>query len=442
MKIFDHHFTASQIILSGFAAVILAGAFFLMLPFSTASGQPASFSDALFTAVSSVCVTGLVVRDTGTYWSAFGQTVILVLIQIGGMGVITSASVISVFSGKQMDLRHRSTLQSSLSAPNVGGIVSLTGFIIKTAAVLELLGACILTPYFSGLFGFPKGMFYALFHSVSAFCNAGFDLMGSFGEFSSLTSVYDSAVVSLCLIFLIIAGGIGFLTWDDIRQHQLHFRKYRMQSKVILSVTALLIIFPALYMYIFEFSSFPFRERLLLSLFQSVTPRTAGFNTADLNAMSAAGLGIIMILMLTGGSPGSTAGGMKTTTLAVLLSTALSVFRRREHTNFFGRRIDENAVRTALTVLTMYIVLFLTGSFILFHADNISFGACLFEAASALGTAGLSLGITPRLSSISRTVLIFLMYIGRVGGLTLIFAAVNDGHRVSSRLPEENITIG
>ena len=434
--------SSSQIIILGFAALILIGSLLLMLPVSTQDGRSANFSDALFTATSAVCVTGLVVQDTATYWSTFGQAVIIALIQIGGMGVVTVAIAISSFSGKQISLKQRSTMQEAISAHKVGGIVRLTGFIIKMTIIFELLGAVIMAPTFCKEFGVLKGIWYAVFHSISAFCNAGFDLMGVKTPYSSLTYFVDNPVINFVIMSLIIIGGIGFMTWDDIKVNKHHVRKYRMQSKVILITTVLLISLPALYFFLFEFGDKPMGERIWSSLFQSVTPRTAGFNTADLTQISETGTAITIMLMLIGGSPGSTAGGMKTTTLAVLFSTAISVFRRREHTHFFGRRVNDDTIRNAATILMMYVILFLTGGFLISHIESLPLLTCLYETASAIGTVGLTLGITPNLGIASQIILIVLMYIGRVGGLTLIFSALSGNQGNTARLPQEKITVG
>lgn len=431
-----------RIIILGFSAVILLGSFLLMLPFASRTGAVTPFLHALFTATSAVCVTGLVIYDTAVYWSLFGQAVILVLIQIGGLGVVTVAGAFAILSGRKIGLMQRSTMQEAIAAPNVGGIVRLTGFILKAVPVVELLGAAALFPVFYKEFGAVRGLWYALFHSVSAFCNAGFDLMGVKAPFSSLTDYAAQPVVTLVIALLIVVGGLGFLTWEDIRTNRHHLRRYRMQSKVILTVTAALILFPALYFFFFEFAAAPLGERALLSVFQSVTPRTAGFNTADLTAMSETGQFLITILMLIGGSPGSTAGGMKTTTLAVLLAAALAVFRRRSQPHFFHRRVSGDTVIQASTILMMYLVLFLTGGLIISRMEGLPLLTCLFETASAIGTVGLSLGITPGLNPLSHLILIALMFFGRVGGLTLIYAALTRVQSCCSRLPQERITVG
>lgn len=442
MKKIKKQLSSAQIIILGFAAVILAGALLLMLPISSRAHVITNFFDALFTATSAVCVTGLIVYDTATYWTPFGQAVILTLIQIGGMGVITVAVALSTLAGKRIGLKQRSTMQEAISAHKVGGIVRLTGFIIKATILFEVLGAVCMAPVFCKEVGIAKGIWYSIFHSVSAFCNAGFDLMGCKQPFSSVTYFVANPVINLTIMFLIVTGGIGFLTWDDIRTNKWHLRKYRMQSKVILVTTAFLILVPAVFFFFNEFSNLPMAERIWGSLFQSVTTRTAGFNTIDLTIISEVGITIMIMLMIIGGSPGSTAGGMKTTTFAVMLSTAVSVFTHKEHTNFFGRRLEDGVIRHAITLLTMYLVLFLNGGFIISLVEDLPLLTCLFETASAIGTVGLTLGITPSLSLISKLILIGLMYFGRVGGLTLIFAAMSNNKSTTARLPQEKLTVG
>ena len=434
-------------IIFGFILVNLMGCLLLMLPSSTVEKVGTSFSDALFTSTSAICVTGLVIHDTASYWSMQGQLIIMVLIQIGGMGVITAASAIAILSGKKIGLMQRSTMQESISATQVGGIVRLTGFILRAMLAIELLGAICMAPVFCEEFGMKKGVWYAVFHSVSAFCNAGFDLMGVNQPFPSLTGFNGNTTINLAIMALIVIGGIGFLTWDDIWHHRLHFHKYRLQSKVILTVTILLILLPALYFYFYEFGRAEWtdlseKERILASAFQSVTPRTAGFNTGDLNRMSEPSQLIMILLMLIGGSPGSTAGGFKTTTLAVLLLTSFAVFFRKEDVQCFGRRIPSETVKNAATILFLYMSLFLLGGVVISCVDQVPLMGALFETSSAIGTVGLSLGLTPQLSLFSHMLLILLMFWGRVGGLTLIFAVVS-GHRFTkSKLPQEKITIG
>ena len=434
--------TSSQIIVLGFLGAILLGALLLMLPFATADGKGAAFADALFTATSATCVTGLIVQDTATYWSGFGQAVILVMIQIGGMGVVTMAVAISVASGKKIGLMQRSTMQEAISAPQLGGIVKLTGFILKTTVIIEGTGALIMAPVFIKEFGFPKGIWYAVFHSISAFCNAGFDLMGAKEKYSSLTYFIGNPLINIVIMTLIIVGGIGFLVWQDVKTNKFHLHKYRMQSKLVLITSAILIVLPAVCFFFSDFKEMPMLTRIFGSIFQSVTTRTAGFNTADLTKLGSGNTALMIVLMLIGGSPGSTAGGMKTTTLAVLLLTAVSVFRRKEHTNFAGRSIADSVLRNAIAIVTMYVTLFLAGGVIITVIEKLPMMTCMFETASAIGTVGLTLGITPSLGPVSRIILIFLMYIGRVGGLTLIFSALTTSQSNMARLPQEKLTVG
>lgn len=431
-----------QIIIAGFLLVILLGTLLLMLPIAVRKGPGASFSDALFTATSAVCVTGLVVQDTATYWSSFGQAVILLLIQVGGMGVVTVAVAVAVASGRKIGLMQRSTMQEAIAAPQVGGIVRMTKFILQTSVVIELAGAMLLAVGFSKDYGLGRGIWYGIFHSVSAFCNAGFDLTGAREPFSSLTAYSDVPLINLTVMALIITGGIGFLTWEDVKKNKWRVSRYRMQTKVILSVTALLIILPALYFFCCEYMDLSLKERIWMSLFQSVTTRTAGFNTADLTLLSETGQMMMIILMLIGGSPGSTAGGMKTTTFAVLCSSAIAVFRKKEEAHFFGRRISVEAVRTAATIFVMYISLALSGAMVISYMEKIPVVSALFETSSAIGTVGLTLGVTTKLGIVSRVILILLMFLGRVGGMTLIFAAFSEKKSCSARLPMEKITVG
>lgn len=434
--------TSFQMIVLGFAGVILLGALLLMLPISSGDGIVTDFRDALFTATSAVCVTGLVVKDTGSYWSSFGQAVILLLIQIGGLGVITVATTFSMLSGRKISLMQRSTMQSSISAPRVGGIVKLTRFILKGTFFVEFAGMLLLLPVFCRDYGL-KGIWMSLFHSISAFCNGGFDILGTKDQlFSSLTGYAGNTLLNTTIMLLIVIGGIGFLTWDDVCVYKWHIKRYSTQSKVALSVSALLIMLPAVFFFFCDFSGLPMKERILVSLFQSVTTRTAGFNTADYAGMSGVSKMLVIMLMLVGGSPGSTAGGMKTTTLAVLVLNAIATFYRKEDTEVYGRRLEAGVVKNAATILTLYLFLFLTGGMIISLVENLPLSDCLFEAASAVGTVGLTLGITSSLGGVSQVVLIVLMYLGRVGGLTLIYATVSGTKLSGARLPVDKITVG
>ena len=434
--------TSFRVILAGFILLILAGAFLLSLPAASASHTQTPFLDALFTSTSAACVTGLVVRDTATYWSLFGRTVILILIQIGGLGVVTVAVFMIVLSGKQIGIHQRSVMQDAISAPQIGGIIRFTKFFIGGTALFEALGMIALAPPFIREFGIAKGLSYALFHSISAFCNAGFDLMGIRGQYSSLSSFRHNRWVLTVIMGLIIFGGIGFLTWRDLLDNRLRWRRLRLQTKIILFTTGALLVLSFLYFFFVEFRGAGLRDRLWDSMFAAVTPRTAGFNTFDYGALSETGLLITIILMLTGGAPGSTAGGMKVTTLFAVCLACADDLRRKDDVNCFGRRLDESSIHRAFSLLVIYIILLLSGTMILSLCESVPLVSAMFECASALGTVGLSTGITPGLGAVSKTILILFMYFGRVGGLTIMYAAVSVTKRTIRRYPMEKIAVG
>ena len=431
-----------EMIVFGFAGVILLGAIILMLPISSSAGVVTPFDKTLFTATSAVCVTGLVVVDTGSYWSAFGQAVILLLIQTGGLGVITVVASFSMVSGRKISLMQRSTMQDAISAPKVGGIVRLTKFILQGTFLIELVGAILMLPVFCRDYGW-KGIWMSVFHSVSAFCNAGFDILGTTEQtFPSLTGYIANPLINIVIMLLIVIGGIGFLTWDDFCTNKWNLKRYRLQSKIILVTTAVLILLPAIFFFLSDFAGFSMGKRILASLFQSVTLRTAGFNTADLGAMNDSSKAIMTLMMLIGGSPGSTAGGMKTTTIAVLILNAFATFGREAETEVFGRRFDNTVVKNAATIAILYFFLFFTGGIAISQIEHVALSDCLFETASAVGTAGLTLGITTKIGLVSHLILVALMYLGRVGGLTLIYAAISVKIQSGAKRPLDKITVG
>ena len=439
--------TPAQIIILGFMALILTGALLLTLPCASRGDGGAPFLDALFTATSATCVTGLVVYDTYQYWTGFGQTVILLLIQIGGMGVVTMAVAIFRFTGRRISLKQRWVMQESISAPQVGGIVRMTGFILKSMFLIEAIGAALLAIRFIPQFGPLRGLWYSVFHSISAFCNAGIDLMGEETAFSSLTSYVGDPLVSGVVAMLIVTGGIGFLTWHDIRTHKYHFKRYRLQSKLVLCTTAILLVASYVFFLVYEFGLPQWKgltagERVTAAMFQAVTPRTAGFNTVDLTALSQPAQLFTILLMLTGGAPASTAGGFKVSTLAVLLLSVRAVYRNKESAQCFGRRFPTDTLRSASAIFVMYIALFLAGGMLICCIEGIPLMNALFEAASAIGTVGLSLGSTPELCAVSKIILIALMYFGRVGGLTLIYAMSTSTSSAVSQYPQESVTVG
>lgn len=440
--------TSTQIILLGYAAIILGGALLLMLPISSHTSEWTSFPDALFTATSATCVTGLIVVSTAGYWSLFGQLIILALIQIGGMGFLTMAVMVFVVAGRRIGLRQRFTMQESIGAPALGGIVRLTRFIFKGVLIFEGLGALALSFRFVPMLGFVRGIYYAVFHSISAFCNAGFDLMDGVAGEGSLTYFANDPYVNLVIMLLIVIGGLGFFVWEDLYLHKGHLHRCRLHTKIVVLSSILLLTVPPLLIFFFDrnvegFQALGEGNRLLASFFQSTSARTAGFNTIDLNLMSHASKMLMIILMLIGGSSGSTAGGMKTTTIATLLLCVRSSMTRENELRIFGRRLDDSCLRSAVTVFFSYICLFMGGAVLLTQFDGVPMMSAMFETSSAVATVGLSLGITPGLSTASMCVLIFLMFFGRVGCLTMVYAFAETHHNAGlSRLPLEKIAVG
>lgn len=433
--------SSTQIILGSFLTTVLIGTVLLFLPISSNSGKPTDLLTCLFTATSSLCVTGLVVVDTATHWSLFGQFVILILIQIGGLGVIVVATMISLFLGQKISISQRSVIQEALATQHVGGTIKLVKFIINFVIAFELIGAFLLFLHFIKEFDFFTSIWYSIFHSISAFCNAGFDLMGIKLQFSSFTSYESSILLNATIMLLIIFGGIGFAVWEDMFNKKFNFRKYKLQSKLVIITTFLLIVIPATYFYFFEYHTRSGASRILPSLFQSVTTRTAGFNTTNFADMSEVGKAISIILMIIGGSPGSTAGGMKTTTFAIIMISTMSVFKRHNEPHMFNRRIEIQIIKNAMTIFVMYINLFLLFGFIICKIEGLALTDTLFETASAIGTVGLTLGITTKLSAISKVLIIILMFLGRVGGLTFIYAIIPTLNTESGYI-SENVAVG
>lgn len=437
----------TKVILLGYCGIILLGSLLLALPFASRSGEATAPLEALFTAASATCVTGLVRFDTYRYWSLFGQGVILLLIQIGGIGFMTIAISLAAVTKRKIGLTQRFIMQESVCAPQVGGIVRMTRFILLGTLMIEAGGALLLSFYFIPRLGVLQGLWFAVFHAVSAFCNAGFDLMGCYTPLSSLTTVQADPLINFVIMGLIVIGGLGFFVWSDILRCRFRFREYRLHTKIVLLVTAVLIAGGTLLIFLFEqggavFAGKSLPEQLLLATFQSVTPRTAGFNTVELGAMTQASQLLIICLMLIGGSPGSTAGGVKTTTFAVSLLSVLTVFRRRKSMESFGRRIDDETLRMAACVATMYLVGTLAVSMTISCAERLPMLTALFESASAIGTVGLSLGVTPQLGTLSQVLLVLLMILGRVGSLTILLAFASGRPAVSSQLPLEKLQIG
>lgn len=443
----NHHLVPSRIVILSFIAMIFIGAFLLMLPISSRSGNWTPFLDALFTSTSASCVTGLIVYDTYTHWSLFGQLVIILLIQIGGLGVVTMAIFLAMISGKKIGLRSRTLMKQSIDAPQNAGILRIVLFILKGTFMIESIAAILLSIRFIPEFGFFKGIWMGIFHSISGFCNAGFDLMGQKEPFSSLTSYKGDGLVLGVIASLIVIGGLGFFVWDDLIKHKLKFKKYRLQTKVVLVTSICLIVIPAFYFFFYEFSqpewnSMTLTDKFWSSIFESITPRTAGFNSINYDDLHSASIPIYTALMLIGGSSGSTAGGFKTTTLAVLIVTLMSIFSKKDGIHVFNRKLSNTVIYHTIAVLSLYLSLFLMGGIMLCMFDHLSVGDSFFEVASALGTVGLTLGITPSLSNASHIVLIVLMFLGRVGSLTMLFALSADHLQSTSTVPLDSISIG
>ncbi len=434
----------AQIIALGFFTVILIGAFLLMLPVSSNGGVWTPFLDSIFTATSATCVTGLIVYDTSEYWSVFGQAVILVLIQIGGLGFMSIVTMTAVLIGKTIHLYSRKVLMQSSGGMQVGGIIMFLKKIIFGTLIFEAIGAIVLAVRFCSGFGIKRGLWYAVFHSVSAFCNAGFDIMP--GEFSSLISYRSDWIVNIVIMALIIIGGLGFAVWNDIIKNRHRFSAYSLHAKIALFVTALLIVSGTVLFYLFEkngvLAEMELGEAWLVSAFSAVSPRTAGFNTIDLSALSAASALLVMLLMFIGANPGSTAGGIKTTTFWVLILSAISTVKGKKDGEMFKRRIDEDVVRQALAILIIYLFAVFAGTGIICAIQGFGLTEALFETISATATVGLSMGITPELNSISKLVIIVLMFGGRLGGLTLGMVIAGKGRNSSLEHPKEKILVG
>ncbi|MCJ7691085.1 MAG: TrkH family potassium uptake protein [Clostridiaceae bacterium] len=436
-----------QMIALGYFLIIAIGTLLLSLPIASRNNIPAGFINAFFTSTSATCVTGLVVLDTYTQWSFMGQLVILLLIQVGGLGFMTIITLFSFMLKRKIGLKERGLLRESVNTLYIGGIVRLIKKILIGALLFECLGAILLSIRFIPRMGLVAGIYNGIFHSISAFCNAGFDLMGKYGKYSSLTSYSADVVVSMTIIVLIIVGGIGFLVWDDITINKYRFKRYQLHTKIVLSTTLILIVLGSVGFYNFERSSLlsgmGIGEKIIASIFGAVTPRTAGFNVVDTSALVPASKLLTMILMFIGGSPGSTAGGIKTTTLAVILISLWSSLRYTKNANVFGRRLEDNALKMASAVVTVNLIIILSAMFLI-SATNTAFSLSdiLFEVLSAIGTVGLSTGITDKLNDFAQIVIALLMYCGRVGSLS--FALIFTEHRIPSPVqnPREKINIG
>lgn len=436
----------TQYIASGFMIIILIGTFLLMMPFSSRNGGFTDFVSALFTATSATCVTGLVVADTYQKWSSLGQLIILCMIQIGGLGFITIGVFFSIYMRKNIGLRERGRLQESVNTIEIGGIVRLVKKIIKGTILFEGIGALILAIRFMKEMDFLQALYFGIFHAISAFCNAGFDLMGKYEEYSSLTAYRDDIVVNVVIMLLIIIGGLGFIVWDDISRNGIRFKKYQLHTKIVVMSTMIFVFGGAILFYLFEqnhlLAGVSPTGKILASLFSAVTPRTAGFNTIDTASLDASSRLLTIILMFIGGSPGSTAGGIKTTTIFVMF---LFVWANLHHGNgceAFGRRLPDAVIRKASTVFITNLSLAIISSMIMCSIQAISMDDALFETFSAIGTVGMSTGVTRQLTVASRLIIILLMYCGRIGSLTFAFSFARKKNLAPVQCPIGKITVG
>lgn len=439
------NFSRLRMIALGFFIIIAAGCILLMTPLSSKSGEWTDVLTALFTAVSASCVTGLSVVNTSVYWSFFGQIVILVLIQIGGLGFITVGMGFSLLLQKRISLRQRGLLRESVNVTDNAGIIRLVKLIIKGTALFEGAGAVILTLCFLPDMKPAKAIYYGIFHSVSAFCNAGFDLMGSLG-YSSFTGYNDNPVVIITLIALILIGGLGFFVWADLKENKLRFRKYSLHTKLVIAASAVLIFGGAILFYVLEkdntFADMTAAQAVLNSFFCSVTPRTAGFNMVETASLSEGGKLLTIFLMFIGGCPGSTAGGIKVTTIAVLILYMKSTFARTDGVNVFKRRLADDAVPKATSVFTLNLVLAAAGALFIAAAGAFDLTDIVFESVSAISTVGMSCGITSSLNTAGKIVIALMMYLGRVGSLSFAMSFTDKKKLTHVKLPKENINIG
>lgn len=447
LEIAQWKLTPYQILVLGFAGLILSGALLLMTPLASVTGEKLNFVDALFTATSAVCVTGLVVVDTGTYFSFFGQLVIVGLIQAGGLGIMAMATLMAMLIGKRINFRERLVMQEALNQLTVSGVVRLTQYIIKVTLAIEFIGGTILAVRLYQDWGL-KGIYFGYWHAISSFCNAGFDLFGSVtGKFSSATNYVDDIVVNIVTTSLIILGGLGFTVIADIWTNR-RFRKFSLHTKVVLLTTLVLIVFGAFVFFLLEYNNagtlanLSWEEKILASYFQSVTARTAGWNTVDIGSLRDATLFFIVLLMFIGASPASTGGGIKTSTAAVIAAAIWALIRGRSDAEIFKRRIPHAIIYKAFSVLLISAVLVIFVTMMLSITENQPFIKLLFEVTSAFGTVGLSTGVTPTLSTAGKLWIILIMFAGRVGPVTIALALALRNRKGNLQYPEGKIIIG
>ena len=438
-----------QILTLGFLIVILIGGILLWLPISSADGEFTNFLDCLFTSTSAVGVNGLVVIDTGTHWSIFGKVIIMILIEIGGLGFMSFATFIVSFFGKKITLRDRLIMQESMNTFDIQGIVRMVRYIICFTFLIEGLGAAVLSVRFIPMYGIAKGIFYSIFHSISAFCNAGFDL---FGGYSSLTSFSHDPLILITISMIVIIGGIGFAVWIELYNYSYNkneYRKISTNTKLVLLITIFLLVVGTLFILIVEYKnpktigSYSILDKITNAFLASASPRTAGFNSVSTSDMTNGGKLLTILYMYIGGSPGSTAGGIKTTTFGIMMITVISVIRGRDDAEIFGRKISKGFVYKSISLAIIALALVFFVSIILsFTQPSEQYIDVLYEATSAFGTVGLTTGVTQRLCTISKIVIMITMYLGKVGPITVVLAFINSKKKIIYNYPEAKILIG
>lgn len=445
-KIRHYGVNKTRTIALNFMVIILIGALLLTLPVSSKSGQWTDFMTALFTATSASCVTGLVLVDTFGHWSVFGQIMIIIMIQIGGLGTIAMRVLLATFLRRNITLKARNLLQESINSLQIGGVVRLIRQALKGTLLFEGAGAFAMAFYFVPRLGWYRGIYYSIFHAISAFCNAGFDLMGYQGEFCSFVSAVDHPLVNIPIMLLIMIGGLGFIVWVDVWKQKLHFRRYQFHTKLVLTTTAVLVFGGAVIFYLLEtdasMAGLSLKGKIYASLFASVTARTAGFNTIDTALMSEGGKLFNIMLMFIGGSPGSTAGGIKTTTIAVIVFYMAAYLRGKRGAEVFGRRISDETVRKAVTVFVLNLLLALGVVLVISSVEKLPMLDLMFEAFSAIGTVGMTTGLTRNLGIVGQILMILLMFLGRVGSMSFAFSFYERKPVPKVQLPEIEVPIG
>lgn len=446
MNAFTGNIKYSRVVAIFFALIILVGSFLLSLPISSKSGGGTPFVNALFTATSATCVTGMVVYDTYSHWSVFGQFIIISLVQIGGVGFMMVATLFSLLLKRKIGLNERMLLQEASGSMQLGGVVRLARRILLGTLIFEGTGAILLALRFCPKMGFREGLYNAVFHSIAAFCNAGFDLMGKYGRFSSLSHFSGDPIVCATIALLIVIGGIGFFVWDDIVKNKWCWNRYTLHTKVVVSTTGILIFMGAAFIFVSEASGslhgMNVGNKVASSLFHSISFRTAGFTMIDMSSLSSSTVFITILLMLIGGSPGSTAGGIKTTTLFIMVATTVATLTNKRDINAFHRRFEDDAFRKAYAISAAYIGASLAGVAMICLFEDLPMASVIFEVFSGVGTVGLSLGITSELLTLSKLTIVCLMYFGRVGILSIIYALIRERTAAQLQYPQEKLMIG